>query len=339
MASLGYSQLEFMAMEMASLARANIPLSEGLRRLAHAAQSARLRKAYNGLAASMERGHSLASALAGASAPREFVAAIQCAEASGDMAQVLEFAVAHCRRVDKFYGGLANVALYPVLVISIAVPILTALCLVVVPEFETIFAQLGGPLPPPTELMIGLSQLLQNGVGLGILAASLIVFLWACSPWFAKTMPYLLQRLPLFGGLVMLSDAAMLMRFLERMLARGLPLPTVLRAASLAVWGRALRRRLMVMADQAERGATAFDSLSGVLPALPLHLLQQAEERGDLVATCPGVASYCEDRFEMRAQSYQQWLEPVLIVILGVLVGSLVISLYLPLFEIPTRIQ
>lgn len=338
MGTLGYPQLEFMTREMASLARANIPLPEGLNQLAAAADSRRMREAYYQIAGALEQGQPLSGALASAAAPPEFVAAIQCAEVSGDMADVLEFAIEHCRRVDRFYARLATLVLYPLLIVSIAAPIITVLCMVVVPRFEDIFAQLGAELPAPTQVVLQASHLLQNGLGLGILAGSLLVLAWTCSPLFKRGMPFLLQRLPFFKDLLLLSDLAMLMRFFERMLRRGLPLPVVLRAASLAVWGARLRGRLFMMAVRAEQGIMVFNTLQGVIPALPLHLLQQAERRGDLVETCPGVARYCEERFTLRADAKLVMLEPILVVFLGALIGGIVVALYLPLFNLPKLI-
>lgn len=338
MANLGYTQLEFMAREMASLARANIPLPEGLHKLAEVAASRRIREAYGQIATALEQGQPLSAALSSAAAPAEFVAAIRCAEVSGDMADVLEYAIEHCRRVDRFYGQLANMLLYPLVVASIAAPILTVLCMVVAPRFEDIFAQLGGVLPVPTQIVLQFSHLLRHGVGAGVLAGSALLFAWTCSPLFIRWMPFILQRLPFFTELLMLSDLAMLMRFFERMLRRGLPLPTVLEAASIAVWSQRLRARLFTMAAQADRGLMVFNSLQGVIPALPLHLLEQAEKRGDLVETCPGIASYCEDRFNLRAESHLRRFEPIMIAVLGAIIGGIVVALYLPLFNIPKMI-
>lgn len=339
MAALGYSQLEFMSREMASLVRANIPLPEGLRQMAKATDSGRIGEAYQQIATSLDRGLPFSGAMAGVSAPPEFVAAIRCAEVSGDMADVLEYAIEHCRRVDSFYGKLANMVLYPLTVLTAAMPILTFLCLVVEPKFETIFKELGGELPLPTQWFMAISHLMQKGVGVGVLVVSFLVFVWTCSPLYMRSMPFLLQRLPFFRDLLMLSDLTMLMRFLERMLRRGLPFPTVLRAASLAVWGQTLRARLITMASQAEQGLMVFGTLQGLIPALPQHLLEQAEQRGDLVDTCPGVADYCESRFGLQAESHLRRLEPIIIVILGLVVGAIVVSLYMPIFELPKRIK
>lgn len=338
MASLSYNQLEFMSQEMASLARAQISLPEGLRHLAASARSGRLQAAYGQIAAALDQGRTLSEALTDVSAPRAFISAIRCAEASGDMADVLEYAIEHCRRVDRFYGRLSTIVLYPALVISLALPILTFLCMFIVPKFEDIFRQLGGELPAPTQAVMQISHLLQNGVGTAILVASLLLFVWICSPLFARGMPFLLQRLPIFTELLLLSDLAMLMRFFERMLRRGIPLPVVLHAAGLAVWGNRLRMRLFEMATRAEQGLTVFYMLQGVVPPLPMHLLEQAEQRGDLIETCPGVAQYCEERFNLRAESNLRLFEPIMVILLGALIGGIIVALYLPLFNIPKLI-
>lgn len=338
MASLNYTQLEFMSQEMASLARAKIPLPEGLRHLAAAANAGRLKAAYGEIASTLDQGRPLSEALAGAAAPRAFVSAIRCAEASGDLADVLEYAIEHCRRVDRFYGRLTTIVLYPALVVSLAAPILTVLCMFIVPKFEDIFHQLGGELPAPTQALLQFSHLLQHGMGAAFLIASLLTFAWVCSPLFVRGMPYILQRLPIFTELLLLSDLAMLMRFFERMLRRGIPLPVVLQAAGLAVWGTRLRLKLFEMATRAEQGMTVFYMLQGVVPPLPMHLLEQAEKRGDLIETCPGVAQYCEERFNLRAESNLRLFEPILVILLGALIGGIIVALYLPLFNIPKLI-
>ena len=340
MASLGYSKLEFMMREMASLARAGIPLPDGLRKLAESAEDGRIREAYGQIAKQLDQGRSLSEAMAALSAPADFVAAIRCAEYSGEMSEVLEYAIEHCRRVDRFYGKLANLLLYPVLVMALAFPILVMLGMYVVPKFQDIFEQLGGDLPAPTQLLVNFGAIMSQGrVGYVLLALAVLVLVWCCSPLFMRSMPFLLQRLPFFNRMVLLSDVAMLMRFLERMLPRGLPLPQILLAASLSVWSKPLQSRLQQMAEQAEKGLQVFGSLQGVIPALPLHLLRTAEARGDLVESCPGVARYCEERFEIGSQVHLTRLEPLLIIMLGFMVGGAVICLYLPLFKIPTMIR
>lgn len=340
MGKLSYHELEEMSREMASLVRAGIPLPQGLAELSRAAAKGRMNQAYTQIAAALEQGQPLSEGMTRAAAPYEFVAAVRCAEACGGMEQTLEFAIEHCRRVDAFYSRLANILLYPLMVVACAILILAFLGLVVMPKFVDIYEQLGADLPWPTQALLDMSSVLrETHLTQGLVVLVGVVLIWTCTPLYMRWMPGIMQRLPMFNRLLLLSDVAMVMRFVERMLRFGLPLPAVLQASSLAAWDGRLRSRLQSMAGQAEKGLPVFKLLDGAVPPLPLQMLTVAEERGTLAETCPSVARYCEERFEYASTMQLARLEPLLILLMTLGLGAVVISLYLPLFRIGALIR
>jgi type IV pilus assembly protein PilC len=125
------------------------------------------------------------------------------------------------------------------------------------------------------------------------------------------------------------------MKFLERMLSRGVPLPAALGTGALAMNLPESRNALNAMSTAAVQGQKTGGHLGAATPAAAAWMYRQAEERGDLPATCGGIADYCEDRFERLSRRTIAVFEPFVILFVAVFVTLLVLSVYLPLFNIP----
>jgi len=343
MAPLTHQELEQLGRDLASFARANIPMPEGLRQLSATLQSSRLRKVYMELAEAMARGTALSEAMRQTSVPlpADFAAAIACAEKSGDMISILNFTVEQARRIKRHHSAMITALVYPVTVMILALLIVYFITTVILPKFQDMFAQLGAErLPGPTHLLVSMAYYL-HGVR-GFMVVALLV--GALAGWLILAArrdmaPFLLRWVELFQPLMSLSDAAIMMRYLGVMVSRGVPLAGALRAASLSVWLKRTRRALLAMASASEKGHPVGPLLEGVVPPTAAYVFRQAEDRGNIADACDGIAEYCEDRFDANSVRIHGFIEPVLILMLGIIIGSIIICLYLPLFEIGQHIR
>lgn len=337
MGSLKVDELERLTSELASFARAGIPMPQGLRQLEQSLGHGRLRTVAGFLAEETDKGVPLSEALQRSPVPvaPEFASVMACAEQSGDLRAVLDFAADHARRIQRHRAAISTALVYPAFVLLALLASGMLMLVFIVPTFKDIYDQLGAELPYPTQLVVWAGTFMtQYG---GVLFVALVVFVGAVifSSGFRDRFYNAVGALPGFRGLAALSDTALFMKFIGRMTARGVPLPDSLRAASTAVWLARTRDSLRAMAGAAAGGHMVAPLLSGEVPATAAWLFSQAEQRGDLPAACEGIADYCEDRFDRISKRALAVLEPTLLLVVALSVGFLVISMYLPLFNIP----
>ncbi len=338
MKKLSSEELDRLMRELASFSRSGLPMPAGLKQLASSLRPGRMQDLVSATAADLERGSSLSEALAKRpeAVTPEFIALIRCGEISGDLHGILAFAVEHGRRLQQHRSSLITTLIYPAMVFVALFISAWLVANFIVPHFVDIFNQLGAELPAPTQFFIFMMSWIASPLGtLNILLlAAYVVFLLVRGPVRDRAAAAF-GRLPGFRGLAALSDTALMMKFVGRMTARSVPLPDALRAASLAVWLRASRDSLRRMGEAAEQGQPVGPHLSAETPATAAWLFVRAEERGDLPAACEGIADYCEDRFDRLSKRAVAVLEPVLLIVVALAVGLMLVSLYLPLFNIP----
>jgi type II secretory pathway component PulF len=337
MPTLSVEELERLTADLASFARAGIPMPDGLRQLERSLSRGNLKTVAGFLAQESERGVPLSDALLRSPVPvaPEFASVMRCAEQSGDLRAVLDFAADHARRLQRHRAAISTALVYP-LFVMLALALSTMFMLVfIVPKFKEIYDQLGAELPMPTQMIIEASNIFAHFGWIVLLVLLMLAVLGIFSSQFRGRAYTFIGVLPGFRGLAALSDTALFMKFVGRMTARGIPLPDSLRAASTAVWLARTRDALRAMAGAAEGGHLVAPLLSGEVPATAAWLFQQAEQRGDLPAACEGIADYCEDRFDRISKRALAVMEPTLLLLVALTVAFLLISMYLPLFNIP----
>jgi type IV pilus assembly protein PilC len=341
MSGLTFEEQDRFVRELASLTRAGVPMPEGLSELSGMLEPGRLKVLTADLAEKVEQGKALSAAMLESTVemPREFIALVQCGEISGEMCSVLEFAVEHSRRVKRHRSAMLTTLVYPTAVLIVTLLVAWFVSVMIVPKFKDIFDQIGAELPFITQGAVEISYVISHGFG-GLIIAAVIVLIVAMAavPAIRDRLFVALCILPGFRDLVAISDTSLFMKFIEKMAGRGVPLHAALGAASLAVWQRETRESLVAMSEAAKQGHRVGSLLSGRVPSTAAWLFCQAEERGDLPATCGGIADYCEDRFERLSKYAVAVLEPLLLVLVAAGIGYLVVSLYLPLFSIPKMI-
>lgn len=338
MAQLNLNELDRLTADLASFSRAGIPMPEGLRQLERSLTPGRLRRVSAHLAAELERGVPLSTALTTSpvQVPQEFAAVLRCAETSGDIRPILDFAVEHSRHLRRHRSALVTTLVYPAMVVLMLVLCLSFVLIFIVPKFKDIYDQLGAELPLPTQILVSTGYFLAYGpFGPLFILLLLALLLVGVFPSLRNRAYRVMGRLPGFSGLTGLSDTAVFMKFVGYMTSRGVPLHDSLRAASLAMWHPRTRDMLRSMAGAAEGGHPVANHLSGQVPATAAWLFAQAEQHGNIPEACEGIAEYCEDRFERLSKRALAVIEPSLLLAVAMLVGMMLIAMYLPLFNIP----
>lgn len=338
MAKMTLDDLDHFSRELAHLTQSGAPLPEGLKSFSNSMRRGRLKTVSAEAAQSMQRGKSLSQSLEETSVgvPPEFIHLVRSGETSGDLGSILTFAADQARRVKRHRAALATAFSYPIFVLITVALVFYLFSKTLMPKFADIYLQLGAAqLPPVTQFILDVGYFFRGTSG-SILGVGLIgLFLLQFMPEMRDRHYRLMLKVPGMSLLATLSDTSAAMRTLSSMLSRGVPMSDALRTSKLVVWDADFRHSLEEMAVAAEQGHATGEHFSQKAPPTAAWLYGEAERRGDLAQACDGIARYCEEWFDRISVRSIAIVEPLLIVILGVLMGVLIISMYLPLFMIP----
>ena len=230
--------------------------------------------------------------------------------------------------------------IYPVAVIVVAFVVLAVIMIFVIPAFKDVFSSFGADLPAPTLVVIALSEFFVKYWWLifSVLGGGTYFFIqsWRRSVRMQKFMDRLLLRVPVFGELVRKSSVARWTRTLSTMFAAGVPLVEALDsvggASGNAVYAEATEQ---IQKDVSTGSAlTTAMQTTGVFPTMVIQMCAIGEESGSLDQMLGKAAEFYEDEIDEAVKGLSSLMEPFIIVILGVLVGGIVVSMYLPIFKL-----
>lgn len=335
------TDLEKLSLEIASLHRAGLPVSEGLKKLSVGMSPKRFGRLAGQVADGLEAGNSLAVSLQKCDpAPSEdFIALVECAESAADFQQAIDIIVEHARRHRIHQSTMTTTLVYPLILVLFAVGILYFIANWIIPKFDDVFTSMGAELPFLTQLIMDISRFLQGVPGMLLLAiVALPIFGFLFMALFREAVFRGLTRLPLYRHIIGTSDTVILARFLALMLEKNVETSRILAVASTAVWDPLTKKQIMEMKSRAEQGLPMSDALPVFMPATAAWIFRQGEQRGQLIESCSSIAQLCEDRFDLINRRMVVSLEPLIIALITFLLAFMAIGLYIPIFAIPKLI-
>ena len=318
---------------------AGLPLVQCLEILAANQENITFQKALTGVRMSVEGGSTLANAMRGF--PKVFddltTNMIEAGETGGILDTILQRLAAYVEKAVKLKAAVKSALIYPVSVISIAMLVVGALLKWVVPIFANLFAGLGVDLPLPTRIVMGISAFVGRFGWLIILA---IVGFFFVIKQIRKNPQGLLMtdkfmlNLPVMGLLLRKIAVARFTRTLGTLITSGVPILEGLTITARTSGNAVLEQALMRVRKAVEEGRTIVDPLkeSGVFPNMVVQMIGVGEATGAMDAMLQKIADFYEDEVDSATKDMLTLLEPLLIGFLGVVVGGIVISLYMPLF-------
>jgi type IV pilus assembly protein PilC len=321
---------------LASLDDAGLPADRALATLARMASAGATRNAIDEVVATLRAGGTLGAALEQVHVPAHVTALVVAGEHIGRTGDALRGAAELVGRLETLRAAVRRALVYPALVLGVGVVILTVVAVVVAPAMAGTFSELGGELPAATVLVLRVSDALRDGrTALGLLGgvgAALLLRGRVRIPGGEQ----LARRTPGVRRVRADLDLAVLARMLATLLAAGVPLVAALRTAERAVNDARIRVRIGAAADAVERGGSAIvdGGLAPLLDPAEEEILRVGEVAGLLAAQWLRVAERRTDALEARIHRIGVVLEPVLVVLVGALVGGAVLALYLPTFRV-----
>jgi type IV pilus assembly protein PilC len=320
---------------------AGLPLVQCLEILATQQENKGFAKALSGVRSSVESGSTLANALR--QYPKIFddlyTNMVEAGETGGILDTILQRLSGYIEKAVKLKRAVQSALIYPVAVITIAGGVIFLLLWKVVPIFATLFAGLGVDLPLPTRIVIGLST------AIGKLAVPLILTMIAAgyglkkyyeTPAGKMQIDTLVLKIPILGNLMRKIGVARFTRTLGTLITSGVPMLEALDITARTSGNAVIEKAILEVRKAVESGRTIVDPLreTGVFPNMVTQMIGVGEQTGALDAMLQKIADFYEDEVDAAVGDLLTAMEPMMILFLGIVVGGVVISMYLPLFSL-----
>ena len=324
---------------------AGLPLVQCLEILGTNQANPTFRKALGGVRTLVEGGATLANAMR--AYPKVFdeltTNMVEAGETGGILDTILQRLAIYVEKILKMRQAVKSALIYPVSVITIAVLVVGALLKFVVPIFANMFAGLGVPLPAPTKFVIDLSHFIGNFwwvIFAGLVALVLIVRQVRKMPEGRMFTDRMLLKLPIFGDLLLKIAVARFTRTLGTLITSGVPILEGLLVTARTSGNAMVQAALMNVRKSIEQGRTIVDPLreSKLFPYMVIQMIGVGEATGAMDNMLQKIADFYEDEVDTSTKNLLTLLEPMLIGFLGVTVGGIVISLYMPLFSMISKL-
>lgn len=333
--------LAVFARQMAGLLTAGLPLLRALTVLIDQAEDKKLKAALTQVKAAIEQGQTLSAAMT--KHPKVFpplmISLVRVGEMGGFLSQSMTSAAETYKSEAELQNKIKSATTYPVIVLVIALLGSLGMITFIVPIFAGMFTSMGSELPLPTQILVTLSN---NMVWVLPLLAVLIVggfFWWQANkhnPSVRSVIDPIKLKLPVFGKLATKIAVARFGRGLAMMLKAGVPLVQALDIVGQASNNYKIEEAVKAVQDSVKQGKSFSQPLedSGVFPSIVVQMVRVGEESGTLPDMLESIAEFYDDEVKTATEQLTSSIEPILIVGIGIIIGGMVVSLYLPIFSI-----
>jgi type IV pilus assembly protein PilC len=321
---------------------AGLPLVQCLEILAGQQENKTFQKVLTATRSQVEGGATLSASMR--SSPKVFdalyVNMVEAGETGGILDTILQRLSGYIEKSVKLQRAVKSALVYPVGVLTVAGGVIILLLWKVVPIFATLFAGLGVTLPLPTKIVIGMSNLIGSYFGLvGLVAVAAVIFglkLWYGTPQGRYVLDSVILKLPVLGLLMRKIAVARFTRTLGTLISSGVPILEGLDITAKTAGNAVVERALNSVRKALEEGKSLTEPLkdSAVFPGMVTQMIAVGEQTGAMDAMLSKIADFYEEEVDAAVKDLLTALEPVMIVFLGVVVGGVVISMYLPLFTL-----
>ena len=335
------------ASKLAALVDAGVPIVRSLDLMASQQRLPLFKRALVQIGLEVNQGTAMAVAMR--QWPKVFdklsIAMVEAGEAGGvldeSLKRLAKLLEDNARLQNQIKGALG----YPVAVLVIAILVFLGMTIFLIPTFAGIFEDLGAELPLFTQMMVDLSGLLRSSFSL-LLAGGLLMGIWLISRYYAtqkgrRVIDRLMLKLPLFGDLIMKTATAQFCRIFSSLTRAGVPILMSLEISSETAGNSIISDAILESRSLVQEGVLLSAALirQKVLPDMALSMLAIGEETGEMDQMLSKVADFYEDEVSAAVKALTSMLEPAMIVVVGGIVGSILLAMYLPMFTIFDQIK
>jgi len=321
---------------------AGLPLVQCLEILAGQQENKVFQKVLTSTRASVEGGSTLSASMRphGKVFDPLYVNLVEAGETGGILDTILQRLSSYIEKNVKLKRAVKSALVYPIAVLLVAGGVIVLLLWKVVPIFATLFAGLGVSLPLPTKIVIAMSNFVGSIFGFLILVAmiggAVALKVWYATPAGRMAIDRVLLKLPLVGILLRKIAVARFTRTLGTLISSGVPILEGLDITARTAGNAVIEKALLEVRKGLEAGRNLSDPLkdTNVFPGMVTQMIGVGEQTGAMDAMLQKIADFYEDEVDAAVKDLLSALEPMMIVFLGVVVGGIVISMYLPLFTL-----
>ena len=333
--------------ELATLLKAGMPLVQSLDILRQRVPNPAFKIVLDDVYERVRGGSSLSDAFeAQAVFPGVYVASLMAGEKSGSLELVIRRYVHHVRVVTAVKKKTVSALIYPAILLGLSIVVVSIIVFKVIPEFGTFYEQFGSnvQLPFLTRMMVGFAEAAVRNIAIIILliaAAAVGATVLLNRPGMRTELDGLLLRLPFFGGVARRFSVSQVARTIATLLGGGIPLVAAIETSSRAIGNRQIAGELIEVAQQVREGRSMAAALAerGTFPDVALKMVEVGESTGALQDMLTSVADFYDEENETALGRFVTIIEPALLVVMGLVIAVLLLSLYMPLFELSSAVR
>ncbi len=334
--------------QLATMMTSGVPLVQAFEIIGNGHEKPAMQKLVLSIKASVEGGTSLAESLAKHPLYFDdlFVNLVEAGEQAGALETLLDKIATYKEKTEAIKKKIQKALFYPMAVLVVALLVTAILLIFVIPQFESMFQGFGADLPTFTKMVITASEFVRGSGGLALAVgggAAVWGFLFAKKR--SKRLRVFLDvaslRMPIFGAILRKAAIARYARTLSTMFSAGVPLVEALESVAGASGNHVYESAILRMRDEVATGQRLFRSMESteLFPNMVVQMMAIGEESGSIDQMAAKVADFYEEDVDNAVDSLSSLLEPLIMAILGVLVGGLVVAMYLPIFKMASVVS
>ena len=326
--------------QLAAMIDAGLPLVQALEILATQEENPQFKEIISRIKTEVEGGSTFAEALKKHPQvfDRLYVNLVVAGEESGNLDTILNRLATHIEKMESLKRKIRSAMVYPSIIVSVAIIVTAVLLVFVIPVFEKLFSGVGMSLPMPTQIVINVSKFTKANIPfvlLGLIIAAFLIRRYYKTESGRMQLDTFLLKMPIFGVLISKVSIARFARTLATLIVSGVPILDALDIVAATAGNRVVEKAIREGRMQISEGQTIAEPLarSGVFPLMVTHMISVGERTGALDQMLNKVADFYEEEVDVAVANLSSMIEPILIIFLGVVIGGLVISMYLPIFK------
>ena len=343
----GVKEKAVFASKLSALVDAGVPIVRSLDLIASQQKLPMFKRALTKVSLDVNEGIALGSAIR--EWPKVFdqlsIAMVEAGEAGGVLNEALKRLAKLLEDNAKLQNQIKGAMGYPVAVLVIAILVFLGMTIFLIPTFAGIFEDLGAELPAFTQLLVNFSELLRSTIALYIVGVLLLI-IWLFARYYdthngRRVIDRLILKLPLFGELILMTATAQFCRIFSSLTRAGVPILMSMEISSQTAGNSIISDAILASREMVQEGVLLSTALirQKVLPDMALNMLAIGEETGEMDKMLSKVADFYEDEVGAMVKALTSMLEPAMIVVVGGIVGSILLAMYLPMFTVFDQIQ
>ncbi len=332
----------FASRQMATLIGSGMPIAQSLQAIGKGHEKKSVENLLGGITSDVESGTSLSAALAKHPLHfnRLYTSLVAAGEESGKLDLLLDRVATYQEKMEYIRKKIKSAMTYPISVLVIAIGVTIVLLIFVIPQFEALFQDFGAELPALTRTVVDLSRWMQNywWMFLGGIVGAVLGFkaIYKRSDKVKFALDRFLLKAPIFGQVLKKSSLARFSRTLGIVFGAGVPLVEGMDTVASSTGNRVYENAVIEIKKQVSTGQTLALSMeeTGLFPNMMIQMVSSGEESGELEVMLGKVADFYESEVDEAVENLASLIEPIMIVLLGGIIGTMILAMYMPIFKL-----